>query len=114
PAVGLDDARPVSNSRPNRSTIEGEDFADDKINVVRNLQRKAWQVRAGFKGIGRQRVALLQWDVVDSYAAPGAKLGRDEGLLKSSGAIVDAEDLKIGGAFASTTEHRRRAILKAA
>ncbi|GAA0386379.1 hypothetical protein GCM10009093_11550 [Brevundimonas terrae] len=114
PVVGMDDTRPVPNSRPNRSTIERGDFADDKINVIRQLQQKAWRVRAGYKGFGRQRVALLQWDVVDSYEAPGAKLGRNEGLLKSTGAIVDEKDLKIGGAFASTTEYRRRAILKAA
>lgn len=107
-AVELDPPSPDASAEGSGAT------ANLLLEEVRAAQRRAWKARADRKAFGRQRIALLQWDVTDTYTAPGAKDGSLEGLLGADGAQASSEQVKLGGSFISTTEHRRRAILKAA
>jgi hypothetical protein len=75
---------------------------------VLKKQSKAWKERAAEKGPQIQRVALVQWDVSETYSAPSVGT---EGLLTENHQAATAADIAAGGAFLSTTELRRRAIL---
>lgn len=80
---------------------------------LRAIQRRSWRSRAKEKSVAVRRVAIVQWDVTETYYQPGEKGGLYEGLLKKSGNdVARAADVKKGGVFLSTTEFRRRAILK--
>jgi hypothetical protein len=70
-----------------------------------------WRQRAK-RGHGLQRVAMVQWDVADTYYAPGAGGGKHEGLRGLGGEPVDAKTVNDGGVFQSIAEGRRRAIMR--
>ena len=79
---------------------------------VRAIQRKAWEKRSSERDVSARRIALAQWDVTDTYSSPGEAGGRMEGLLGFDGKLVSDAKVSLGGEFVSTSEHRRRAILK--
>jgi DNA primase catalytic core len=84
---------------------------------IRAVQRKSWRARKNQKRPGLHRVAILQWDVVDSYYDPGLHLGQTERLAVTNGGRLqppDEKQIKAGGSFLSLSEHRRRTILLAA
>jgi DNA primase catalytic core len=83
------------------------------LDTLKIIQRQSWRSRAKEKSVAVRRLAIVQWDVVETYYQPGEKGGLYEGLLKAAGnEAARAGDLKNGGVFLSTTEFRRRAILK--
>lgn len=73
-------------------------------------QDRLWGDRAK-RGHGHQRLAIVQWDVVDTYYAPGTGGGKHEGLRDLNGGKVTAATVSKGGEFQSIAEGRRRAIL---
>ncbi len=87
--------------------------AADGFASIQAIQHTAWKSREAEKGIGTHRVALVQWDVTETYFSPGYRAGKSEGLIGIDGNPAKAEQIAAGGNFLSTTEHRRRAILKA-
>lgn len=93
--------------------------ADQPVEVLRALQRQSWTNRGREKNHAARRVAIVQWDVTESYSSPGDANGMPgengdlEGLLTSTGDNAALPDkVREGGIFLSTTEFRRRAILK--
>lgn len=70
-----------------------------------------WRKRAK-RGHGLQRIAIVQWDVADTYYAPGTGGGKHEGLRGLDGKAVDAATVNAGGVFQSIAEGRRRSILR--
>jgi len=74
-------------------------------------QDTLWRQRAKL-GHGLQRVAIVQWDVADTYYAPGTSGGKHEGLRGLDGKAVDAKTVNGGGVFQSVAEGRRRAIMR--
>lgn len=98
--------RPLSEDAPPAT------LGDENLDRLRNIQQSAWRDRASQKHVGRHRVALLQWDLTETYSAPGLRNGKLEGLLSSDGKTANSADVQRGGWFASTAEHRRRSILK--
>lgn len=101
----------VAQEEPPKASQEAAKATD--LESVLAIQRASWRIRAAGKGLAMQRIALVQWDVTDTYNPPGFREGKSEGLLDESGKPVSAKDIAGGGVFLSTTEHRRRAILKA-
>ncbi len=82
----------------------------DTIGLIRERQEGAWSGRAK-KGHDRQRLAIVQWDVADTYHAPGTGDGKNEGLRTLDGGKPEKEAVRNGGHFQSIAEGRRRAIL---
>ena len=81
--------------------------------LIAAKRNRSWRDRAEGKNIGTHRVALVQWDVTDSYYSPGHKGGVYEGLVTGTGEIAaSSSSVKNGGVFLSTSEHRRRALIK--
>ncbi|WP_248308901.1 reverse transcriptase domain-containing protein [Devosia sp. MC532] len=78
---------------------------------VISAQEKNWFKRAK-RDTSRQRIAFVQWDVTNTYDAPGARAGELEGLVTLSGDPATPEQINDGGYFQSHEEFRRRAILK--
>jgi len=83
----------------------------DSMARIRQWQDSLWRDRTK-RGHGLQRIALVQWDVVDTYHAPGHQGGKHEGLRKLDGTKADAKLVNAGGHFQSVVEARRRAILR--
>ncbi|MEG8041729.1 hypothetical protein QP164_02615 [Sphingomonas sp. LR59] len=73
-------------------------------------QDSLWRARAK-RDPGIQRLALVQWDVADTYYAPGTGGGKHEGLRGLDGEAIDAKTANGGGVFQSVAEGRRRAIM---
>ena len=84
--------------------------ADAMARIIQ-WQDGLWRQRAK-RGQGHQRVALVQWDVADTYYAPGTGGGKHEGLRGLDGKAVDATAVDAGGVFQSLAEGRRRAIMR--
>lgn len=81
--------------------------------LIAAKRNRSWRDRAEGKNIGTQRVALVQWDVTDSYYSPGHKGGVYEGLVTGTGEkAASSSSVKNGGVFLSTSEHRRRALIR--
>lgn len=100
---------PSSVIPPVRSHISRSPDLDD----VRQIQQKSWSVRSKDKSDGMQRVAIVQWDVDETYCQPGVKGGAQEGLINIADAkVANANEVRSGGIFLSTSEFRRRVILK--
>ena len=90
--------------------LDGSDAASAVIDQARI---RSWSDRSAARNFGSHRVALVQWDVADSYYSPGYKGGVSEGLVTPAGdKPVDAEAIKNGGVFLSTSEYRRRVIIR--
>jgi hypothetical protein len=83
----------------------------DAMARIMQWQDGLWRVRAK-RGHGLQRLAMVQWDVVDTYYAPGTGGGKHEGLRGLEGKAVDAKTTNGGGVFQSVAEGRRRAIMR--
>jgi DNA primase catalytic core len=97
----------------NEDVREPDSQSSPALETLRSIQRRSWRNRAKEKSVAVRRVAIVQWDVTETYYQPGEKGGLYEGLLRASGAeVANAGDVKKGGVFLSTTEFRRRAILK--
>lgn len=85
---------------------------DEAIALIGEKQRRSWRDRS-VKNFGTHRVALVQWDVTDSYFSPSHKSGAHEGLVTNAGdKPAAATAVRNGGVFLSTSEHRRRAIIR--
>lgn len=77
---------------------------------TRAFQDRKWSER-GKRDTIQQRLALVQWDVVETYSSPGANEGKLEGLRKLDGQPLEKANFAEGGSFLSVAEGRRRAIL---
>lgn len=77
---------------------------------IRKEQDERWGERAS-RGSTLQRVAIVQWDVADTYYSPAYRGGLHEGLRTLRGEVPSARQVSIGGNFLSVSESRRRAIL---
>jgi len=87
-------------------------MGDDALVLFERRQARSWEDRSE-KNFGSHRVALVQWDVTDSYFSPGRKGGAHEGLVANEGdKVADPAAVKKGGVFLSTSEHRRRAVIR--
>ncbi|WP_439616421.1 CHC2 zinc finger domain-containing protein [Shinella sp.] len=85
----------------------------DALSRIRAAQLKSWRARRGTKNANMHRVALVQWDVTDTYYSPGRKAGILEGLVTPTGeASTASETFARGGVFLSRSEARRRALIK--
>jgi DNA primase catalytic core len=84
--------------------------ADAMARIIQ-WQDGLWRARAK-RGHGLQRLAMVQWDVADTYYAPGTGGGKHEGLRGLDGKAVDAKKVNDGGVFQSVAEARRRVILR--
>lgn len=84
--------------------------ADAMARIIQ-WQDGLWRKRAK-RGQGLQRVAIVQWDVADTYYAPGTGGGKHEGLRGLDGKAVDTATVNAGGVFQSIAEGRRRSILR--
>lgn len=82
----------------------------DPMAHIIQWQDRLWRDRAK-RGHSHQRLAIVQWDVVDTYHAPGTGGGKHEGLRNLDGSKVTSTEVNKGGAFQSIAEGRRRAIL---
>ncbi|MCY0093252.1 CHC2 zinc finger domain-containing protein [Hoeflea ulvae] len=86
---------------------------DDALALIDTKRIRSWGDRSKAKNPGTHRVALIQWDVADSYYSPGHNGGRYEGLVSAAGdKEADPVKVKGGGVFLSTSEHRRRALIR--
>ena len=86
---------------------------DEALALIDRKRVRSWSDRSVAKNFGTHRVALVQWDVADSYYSPGHKGGVYEGLVSPSGdKPADPATVKNGGVFLSTSEHRRRALIR--
>lgn len=86
---------------------------DEALEVIDKNRIRSWGARSATKNIGTHRVALVQWDVADSYYSPGYKGGVSEGLVATAGdKPADPDSVKKGGVFLSTSEHRRRVLIR--
>lgn len=86
---------------------------DEALALIDKKRIRSWGSRSAAKNFGTHRVALVQWDVADSYYSPGYKGGVYEGLVSASGEKpADPATVKNGGVFLSTSEHRRRALIR--
>jgi hypothetical protein len=86
--------------------------SDDVIATIRAKQTTHWQKRS-VKAPGLQRVAIVQWDVLETYSGPGYDDGKHEGLYKVDGSREASKvEVSEGGIFLSVAEARRRAILQ--
>lgn len=108
-------AAPAPPERADSASLE----ADDAVQALRAIQRQSWVHRGREKNHAARRVAIVQWDVTETYSSPGdsngstGENGELEGLLAPAGHdVAPAEVVRKGGIFLSTTEFRRRAILK--
>ncbi len=106
-------------SRSPRTTIPEMDEGSTSSSTsnalvrIRAAQLKSWSARRSTKNAGMQRVALVQWDVTDTYYSPGRQLGKLEELVTPDGVDpAGAGQLEKGGVFLSKSEARRRALLK--
>ncbi|RKF22623.1 hypothetical protein D6851_05240 [Altericroceibacterium spongiae] len=120
-----DDARAGSSSRPIQSVPEAHLAAlppsgkepssalapADAMARIFQWQDGLWRQRAK-RAQGLQRVAIVQWDVADTYYAPGTGGGKHEGLRGLDGKAIDAKTVNRGGVFQSVAEGRRRAIMR--
>jgi DNA primase catalytic core len=85
---------------------------DEALTIFEQKRIRSWAERSP-KNRGAHRVALVQWDVTDSYFSPGRKGGTHEGLVANAGdKTADPEAVQNGGVFLSTSEYRRRAIIR--
>lgn len=84
---------------------------DEAMAHIIRWQDSLWRKRAK-RGHGLQRVAMVQWDVADTYYAPSARGGKHEGLRSLGGDKVDPKTVNGGGVFQSIAEGRRRAIMR--
>jgi hypothetical protein len=113
------DLVPAQRDHPAQSRDPGSQVAEirdartpDQIMAqIRERQDRLWGDRRK-RGSSLQRLALVQWDVADSYYAPGYGDGKQEGLRTLQGEVPTAKEVRAGGVFQSTAETRRRAILK--
>ena len=86
---------------------------DEALALIDKKRVRSWGDRSAGKNFGTQRVALVQWDVADSYYSPGYRDGRYEGLVSPTGEKeAEPKIVKNGGVFLSTSEHRRRALIR--
>lgn len=86
---------------------------DGALEFIDSKRIQSWNLRSASKSPGTHRVALVQWDVADSYYSPGYKGGVLEGLVCSAGdKPADLGSVKSGGVFLSTSEHRRRMLIR--
>jgi hypothetical protein len=86
---------------------------DDPLELIDRKRRQSWHDRSAAKNVGTHRVALVQWDVADSYFSPGHKGGVYEGLVTDAGdKAADPAAVRKGGVFLSTSESRRRALIR--
>lgn len=98
---------------PQQAETSSSRSQSDALIRIRAAQFKSWKARRATKNAGMQRVALVQWDVTDTYYSPGRKAGKLEELVTSGGADpAKAIDIEKGGVFLSKAEARRRALLK--
>jgi DNA primase catalytic core len=75
-----------------------------------DMQIKSWKRRSDDRSTSFRRLAIVQWDVAETYYQPTHKMGKYEGLL-IKGKRATEKSLS-GKTFAlSTTEFRRRKIL---
>jgi DNA primase catalytic core len=89
------------------------DALEDTLAFFDKKRIRSWRDRSVGKNFGAHRVALVQWDVADSYHSPGYQSGVPEGLVTPAGdKVADAKIVKNGGVFLSTSEFRRRAIIR--
>lgn len=92
---------------------DADDLGIPPLETLRRIQRSSWTARGKDKSLTARRLAIVQWDVAETYSSPGDGDGKLEGLLAPASSIVAANGrIKKGGVFVSTTEFRRRAILK--
>ncbi|NTF82459.1 CHC2 zinc finger domain-containing protein [Rhizobium rhizogenes] len=99
-------------SKGDRTSRTSWPSADLTFEQIERLRRKSWDVRKNTKNAGMHRVALVQWDVTDSYYSPARNAGKQEGLITRAGEAATALEVAKGGVFLSTAEHRRRELLK--
>ena len=85
---------------------------EEVIAAIRTKQKTHWQKRS-VKAPGLQRLAIVQWDVLETYNGPGYDDGKHEGLCHVDGSREASKDevLRVG-TFLSIAEARRRAILQ--
>ena len=110
--------------RPSQDDIPAEAASVDTIPDDHALQDQwlasidekrhlSWRNRSAGKLQGTHRVALVQWDVTDSYYSPSQKGGEYEGLVTPEGdKPADAKSVRQGGVFLSSSEHRRRLLIR--
>ncbi|MFW7270067.1 CHC2 zinc finger domain-containing protein [Gluconacetobacter sp. Hr-1-5] len=104
---------PALTPAPSALIDVGMSAVEDALAVIANKRDRSWKSRAEGKTAGAHRVALVQWDVTDSYYSPGHKDGLYEGLVTAAGdAAAPASSVRGGGVFLSTSENRRRALIK--
>ncbi len=110
--------RPLQEEAPTPLTpadLMPDDYAseDEWPASIEAKRNRSWRNRSAGKLQGTHRVALVQWDVTDSYYSPGQKDGEYEGLVTPSGEKrADASLVRLGGVFLSSSEHRRRVLIR--
>lgn len=115
--TGGSERRPPGTAVPERDVPPDEpqtptdSSGADTIARIRKAQDDSWSERAK-NGHDRQRLAIVQWDVADTYYAPGTADGNHEGLRTLTGEKPKKKQVQAGGAFQSMAEGRRRAILR--
>lgn len=109
PVGGSDNDVPDAPTPPSLSTAL---VPDEAVALIDEKRRRSWRDRS-VKNFGTHRVAMVQWDVTDSYFSPGHKGGAHEGLVANAGdKPASAAAVRGGGVFLSTSEHRRRAVIR--
>lgn len=74
-------------------------------------QLKTWRNRSDDRSLSLRRLAIVQWDVAETYYQPAHKNGKYEGLL-IDGKPATSANLSGKTVALSTTEFRRRRILE--
>lgn len=109
-AQSVPEAPPATQSQDGKGLSASLSPANAMARIIQ-WQDGLWRQRAK-RGHGLQRVAIVQWDVADTYYAPGTGGGKHEGLRSLDGKTVNASKVNDGGVFQSIAEGRRRAILR--
>ena len=103
----------IDTEQPFRSGMTGDADVSYILSRIDSARIRSWDNRKKSKNQGTQRVALVQWDVTDTYQSPGYKGGLPEGLFNTAGdKSATISEVRNGGVFLSSTEHRRRALIK--
>lgn len=94
-----------------RPSISSSGDLDDTLQKLCERQLKEWPKRSDDRSSSLRRLAIVQWDVAETYYQPAHKDGKYEGLLIDGKPATSA---KLSGRTValSTTEFRRRKILE--
>ncbi|MBS3850214.1 toprim domain-containing protein [Devosia sp. BSSL-BM10] len=117
--VSIEQAKPdsvvetLSEEATVSSAASNSTVLDEALALIDKKRLSSWEARSSAKNPGTHRVALVQWDVVDSYYSPGHKGGQYEGLVSPEGDKPAGQTkVKDGGVFLSTSEYRRRTLIR--